>query len=83
MKKKIKLKLNKQIVSKLNNIKGGTDVTRTCPIIIYSKEPMPTRGNEGVSCDCHTNPIYCSQAPGCNTLYDYCTSMVNCQTYPC
>ena len=37
---KIKLKLNKQIVSRLTDIKGGTEVTKTCDVV-YSMEPIP------------------------------------------
>lgn len=77
-----KLKLNKQIVSKLNDVKGGAHNTRTCPIVDYSQKPEPTKpttkGILGASCDCYTEPTYCSQAPTCTTLHDSCTSWVNC-----
>jgi len=70
MEKKIKLKLNKQIVSNLNNVKGGTDVTRTCPVH-YSAEPEtePTRGGTGI---CYTDACLPSKA---------CTLEENCVTF--
>lgn len=73
MKKKIKLKLNKQIVSKLNNVKGGTDVTRTCPTIGYSQEPGPKTGPErGGTGICYTDACLPSKA---------CTLEENCVTF--
>lgn len=85
--KKIKLTLNKKIVSRLIDIKGGTEVTKTCPVIVYSLQQTtePTR-LAGAVCEtryCYTEPQYCSQADGCNTLQQTCTSMKDCNTYYC
>lgn len=85
--KKFKLTLNKKIVSRLADIKGGTDVTKTCPIIVHSLQQTtePTR-LAGAACEtqyCYTEVQYCTQAAGCNTLQQTCTSMKDCNTYYC
>lgn len=81
MEKKIKLKLNKQIVSKLNNVKGGTDVTRTCPTIGYSQEPEPEtdpqRGGTGI---CKTEACLPSEDTNVSTCQP---SIYMCTVYHC
>lgn len=76
---KIKLKLNKQIVSRLTDIKGGTEVTKTCDVV-YSMDPTPlpaptttgttpTKVRSGI---CETDACLPS---------NYCTLQENCITF--